>query len=148
MDELLIQQVSSSIRASLESTNNLSQIAQIVVNAEHFKLACTSLEGLLAALRAPHRGGRLRLDASGHFSHSLDLAQRRIDAALRAKLAEFMEMSEFDAKPTRTRTGEPEYIGEMTRWLTTMMESVLVLLPSETKMLHCGCLALLSPLSS
>jgi hypothetical protein len=138
LDELLIQQVSNSIRASVESTSNLSQIAQIVVNAEHFKLACTSLESLLAALRAPHRGGRLRLDASGHFSQSLDLAQRRIDAALGAKLKEFVEMGEFDATPTRLRTEEPEYVGEMTRWLTTMMESVLVLLPQETKLLHCA----------
>lgn len=51
LDELLIQQVSNSIRASLHKTSNLSQIAQIVVNAEHFRLACTQLETLLAALR-------------------------------------------------------------------------------------------------
>ncbi|PWN42536.1 exocyst complex subunit Sec15-like protein [Ceraceosorus guamensis] len=136
LDELLIQQVSSSIRASVESTSNLSQIAQIVVNAEHFKLACTSLEGLLAALRAPHRGGRLRLDASSHFSHSLDLAQKRIDAALAAKLTEFIGMSEFEPTPAKEDTTEREWIGEMSRWIGTMMESVLVLLPTETKLLH------------
>nr|CDI55964.1 related to secretory pathway protein (exocyst complex protein Sec15) [Melanopsichium pennsylvanicum 4] len=66
LDSLLIQQVSTAIRRSLDNTAaiNLSQIAQIVVNAEHFNLACIELENLLASLRAPHgRGGKLRLDA-------------------------------------------------------------------------------------
>lgn len=135
LDDLLIQQVSNAIRKSVETTSNLSQITQIVVNAEHFKLACTQLESLLAALRAPHRGGKLRLDASSHFSATLDIAQARIDSAISAKLLEFIDLEEMDwtppPSPSRSRTSS--YISDMITWLETMMESVLVLLPKDTK---------------
>ncbi len=133
LDELLIQQVSTSIRSSLEKTSNLSQIAQIVVNAEHFKLACTELEGLLIALRAPARGGKLRLDASPHFTTSLELAQKRIDTATAAKLAQFLDLEEYEMTPAQPRTEASGHLGEMLAWLTTMMESVLALLPPATK---------------
>lgn len=136
LDELLIQQVSNGIRSSLEKTPNLSQIAQIVVNAEHFKLACNELEGLLAALRAPHRGGKLRLDASVHFDATLSLAQRRIDTALAAKLDQFIDLAEYDWTPARSR--EPgqhaAFLQDVLDWLTTMMDSVLILLPRDVKM--------------
>ncbi|EPQ27215.1 uncharacterized protein PFL1_05138 [Pseudozyma flocculosa PF-1] len=136
LDELLIQQVSNGIRSSLEKTPNLSQIAQIVVNAEHFKLACTELEGLLAALRAPHRGGKLRLDASVHFATTLSLAQQRIDSALASKLDQFIGLAEYDWTPARSR--EPgqhaAYLQDVLDWLTTMMDSVLILLPRDVKM--------------
>jgi exocyst complex component 6 len=133
LDELLIQQVSSSIRSSLEKTSNLSQIAQIVVNAEHFKLACTELEALLVALRAPARGGKLRLDASPHFDTSLQLAQKRINTATAAKLVQFLDLEEYNMTPSRPRLECADHLSEMLAWLTTMMESVLSLLPPETK---------------
>jgi N-dimethylarginine dimethylaminohydrolase len=136
LDELLIQQVSNSIRSSLQRTSNLSQIAQIVVNAEHFRLACTQLETLLAALRAPHRGGKLRLDASSHFNTTLDMAQQRIDSAIAAKMLEFFGMAEYSWVPTQQRTEPQEWIPEMLQWLSTMMESVLVALPRDIKMEH------------
>lgn len=108
------------------------------MNAEHFKLACTNLERLLAALRAPHRGGTLRLDASSHFTATLDIAQARIDSAIGAKLLEFIELEEMDwtraSDPPSGRAQPSSYIFEMLTWLETMMESVLVLLPRETKL--------------
>lgn len=136
LDELLIQQVSNSIRSSLQKTNNLSQIAQIVVNAEHFRLACTQLETLLAALRAPHRGGKLRLDASSHFNTTLDMAQQRIDSAIATKITEFFGMAEYDWTPSRETKEPSDWLPEMLQWLSTMMESVLILLPREIKMNH------------
>lgn len=136
LDELLIQQVSNSIRSSLQRTSNLSQIAQIVVNAEHFRLACTQLEALLAALRAPHRGGKLRLDASSHFNTTLDMAQKRIDSAIAAKLKDFFEMAEYDLTSTQEQKEVSDYLPEMLQWLETMMERGLVALPSEIKIEH------------
>lgn len=134
LDDLLIQQVSNAIRRSVETTSNLSQITQIVVNAEHFKLACTQLERLLAALRAPHRGGKLRLDASSHFSATLDIAQARIDSAISAKLLEFIDLEDMDWIPAGGDASRASsYISEMITWLEAMMESVLVLLPKSTK---------------
>lgn len=156
LDELLIQQVSSGIRNSLmasggkssgsSSSINLSQIAQIVVNAEHFNLACLELENLLAALRAPHgRGGKLRLDASQHFVETLQIAESKISSALAAKLDQFIGLAEYDWTPLRSRAEEAPSTGarppqlhagwlqDMLDWLCTMMESVLVLLPAEVK---------------
>ncbi|CAO1614166.1 unnamed protein product [Sympodiomycopsis kandeliae] len=136
LDDLLIQQVSNAIRKSVETTSNLSQITQIVVNAEHFKLACTQLESLLSALRAPHRGGKLRLNASSHFGATLDIAQARIDSAIFGKLLEFIDLEEMNwtPPPNKMECRPSSYIFEMMTWLETMMESVLVLLPKETKM--------------
>lgn len=136
LDDLLIQQVSNAIRRSVETTSNLSQITQIVVNAEHFKLACTQLESLLSALRAPHRGGKLRLDASTHFGTTLDIAQARIDSAICGKLRDFIDLEEMNWTPgPQDQSGRTSssYISEMMTWLETMMESVLVLLPKATK---------------
>ena len=39
-----------------EATSNLSQIAQIVTNLEHFEVACSELERSLTNIRYAHRG--------------------------------------------------------------------------------------------
>jgi len=86
--------------------------------------------------RAPHRGGRLRLDASSHFSTTLDIAQRRIDSAIAAKLDQFLSLADYDWTPSKARpeSQEADFLPEMAQWLSTMMESVLVTLPISTKM--------------
>ncbi|CDU22519.1 related to secretory pathway protein (exocyst complex protein Sec15) [Sporisorium scitamineum] len=137
LDELLIQQVSTGIRRSLDNTAaiNLSQIAQIVVNAEHFNLACLELENLLAALRAPHgRGGKLHLDASKHFVATLRIAEDKINLAFAAKLDQFLGLAEYELSAT-TAVGEKHsgWLQDTVDWLRTMMESVLVLLPPAVK---------------
>ncbi|KAK0550336.1 Rab GTPase-binding exocyst subunit S15 [Tilletia horrida] len=162
LDELLIQQVSTGIRSSLQKTNQLSQIVQIVVNAEHFKLACDELENLLIALRggggsssgpAPGPGGtasgvlgratggsKLRLDSSSHFAHTLALAHTRIDGAIQEKLLQFLEMAAaFEYMPTRTKAEaganvQPTQLVELMRWLSDTVDSVMALLKESTKM--------------
>lgn len=51
LDGLLTDHVSSQIVQRLSGMSNLSQIAQIVVNIEHFGTACEELEGVLMGLR-------------------------------------------------------------------------------------------------
>ena len=51
LDGLLSDHVSQGIAQKLRSMSNLSQIAQIVVNLEHFSTACDELEGVLMNLR-------------------------------------------------------------------------------------------------
>jgi len=48
---LLSNNVSKQISKKLQSMSNLSQIAQVVVNLEHFCTACEELEGVLMHLR-------------------------------------------------------------------------------------------------
>jgi transcriptional regulator of heat shock response len=51
LDGLLTEHVSAQIIKRLTGMSNLSQIAQVVVNVEHFSTACDELEGVLMNLR-------------------------------------------------------------------------------------------------
>ena len=137
LDELLVQQISSHIRTTVEQSNNLSQIAQIIVNVEHFQLACAELEVWLANSRNPKGGGRLDLDASQHLAGTLEVAQKRIDTALFVKLDQFLDLLEYDwTPPMPKRDGQAHasgYLVDMLDWLSTMMESALVLLSAQAK---------------
>ncbi|KAI3628205.1 Rab GTPase-binding exocyst subunit S15 [Malassezia furfur] len=137
LDELLVQQISVHIRATVEQSHNLSQIAQIIVNVEHFQLACSELEVWLANSRNPKGGGRLDLEASHHLAGTLEVAQKRIDTALFVKLDQFLDLLEYDWTPAVPKRDDQahasSYIVDMIDWLSTMMESALVLLSPEAK---------------
>ena len=51
LDSLLGKYISESIAKRAEATSNLSQIAQIVSNLEHFQVACVDLERSLTNIR-------------------------------------------------------------------------------------------------
>ena len=51
LDGLLTDHVSAQIVKRLSAMSNLSQIAQVVINIEHFSTACEELEGALMGLR-------------------------------------------------------------------------------------------------
>ena len=51
LDGLLQENVSGQIAKQLRGMSNLSQIAQIVINLEHFNTACDELEAVLMNLR-------------------------------------------------------------------------------------------------
>ena len=137
LDELLVEQISVHIRATVEQSHNLSQIAQIIVNVEHFQLACAELEVWLANSRNPKGGSRLDLDASQHLATTLEIAQKRIDTALFVKLDQFLDLLEYDWVPAQPRQGgqaqASAYLVDLLDWLSTMMESALVLLPPDAK---------------
>ncbi|SYW85213.1 related to secretory pathway protein (exocyst complex protein Sec15) [Ustilago bromivora] len=133
--------VSNGIRKSLDDTkgNSLGQISQIVVNAEHFNLACEELEKLLVALRAPSGrggGGKLELGASKHFVETLRIAEVKIADAFGGKLDQFLGLAEYDFSPNTASGGgggHSPWLQDMLDWLTTMMQSVLILLPASVK---------------
>jgi transcriptional regulatory protein LevR len=51
LDRLLASNVSQNIDKLLAQTSTLSQLAQIMTNAEHFEAACRELEKSLTTLR-------------------------------------------------------------------------------------------------
>lgn len=51
LDDLLTENVSRNIGERLKGMSNLSQIAQVVINLEHFATACDELEGVMMNLR-------------------------------------------------------------------------------------------------
>lgn len=87
--------------------------------------------------RNANRGGKLELEASAHLATTLEVAQKRIDTALFVKLDQFLDLLEYDWTPATSRQGSQVqvsgYIRDMLDWLTTMMDSALVLLPPDAK---------------
>jgi ABC-type transporter Mla subunit MlaD len=51
LDGLLSDHVAATVGNRLKGMSNLSQIAQVVINLEHFATACEELEGVLMNLR-------------------------------------------------------------------------------------------------
>lgn len=144
LDELLVQQISVTIRETVEQSQNLSQIAQIIVNIEHFQLACRELEAWLNNAQTPNPGSRMALDASHHLATTMEIAQKRIDTALFVKLDQFLDLLEYDWSAHAPRASgahqASSYLRDLIDWLSTMMDSALVLLPLDAKIAtFCSC---------
>lgn len=136
LDDLLIQLISVNIRDTVEHSNNLSQIAQIIVNIEHFQLACSELEKWLSESNTPNPGCQLVLGASEHLSTTMSIAQKRIDSAMFVKLDQFLDLLEYDWMPVHSASTQRQvssYLRDLVDWLSTMMDSALVLLPKAVK---------------
>ena len=136
LDDLLIQLISVNIRDTVEQSNNLSQIAQIIVNIEHFQLACSELEKWLSDSSTPNPGSQLILGAAEHLSTTMSIAQKRIDSAMFVKLDQFLDLLEYDWMPVQNVSSQHQasgYLRDLVDWLSTMMDSALVLLPKTVK---------------
>jgi hypothetical protein len=119
--------------------SNLSQIAQVVVNLEHFSTACDELEVVLMNLRyvlqralltsrASQRGGPVKLASTQSFAKALVIAEGRIDHVIASKLESFFDLAEYNWLPGRPQStaGEPStYVFEMITFLTAYVDSVL-----------------------
>ncbi|KAK4689058.1 exocyst complex component 6, partial [Tremellales sp. Uapishka_1] len=136
LDGLLTDHVSKEIAKRLRGMGNLSQIAQIVVNLEHFATACDELEGVLMNLRASQRGGPVKLVSCQSFATTLMMAENRIESVIASKLESFFELAEYawlPARPQSTATEPSTYVFEMITFLTAYVDSVLIGLSDKTK---------------
>ncbi|KAJ3860246.1 MAG: rsec15 [Lentinula lateritia] len=130
LDNLLINHICSSINNRLAETTNLSQLAQIVTNAEHFQVACEELERSLTSLRTAQRGGTIRLKASSSFDETFTRSVTRIKSVINSKLDDFFELSEYNWVPTSREEGPNMYLYELVNWLTTVVDSQLLIASS------------------
>ncbi|WWC70274.1 uncharacterized protein I206_104224 [Kwoniella pini CBS 10737] len=129
LDGLLSDHVSKQIAKRLQNMSNLSQIAQVVINLEHFSTACDELEGVLMNLRASQRGGPVHLSSTQSFVQTLETAQNRIDSVINSKLESFFELAEYNwlpARPQSTASEPSTYVFEMITFLTAYVDSVLI----------------------
>ncbi|BGP12307.1 Rab GTPase-binding exocyst subunit S15 [Rhodosporidiobolus nylandii] len=141
LDNLLIKQVSENIQRRLTMINNLSQLAQIVVNVLFFQTACSDLETLLVTLRATQRGGTIHLDSLASFQQTLTQTQDRMVANISQKMDSFFEEAEYAwtaaAPPPPPRPGMGDeasgYLQDLIDFLSTVMMSVLIQLPEFAK---------------
>lgn len=73
--------VSQQITKKLKTMSNLSQIAQVVVNLEHFCVACEELEGVLMHLRyvvaSLFSEGFIHSPSTGHRSGAVQSSSSR-----------------------------------------------------------------------
>ncbi|GAA5957372.1 hypothetical protein JCM21900_006878 [Sporobolomyces salmonicolor] len=136
LDNLLIKQVSENIQRRLTMINNLSQLAQIVVNVLFFQTACSDLETLLVTLRATQRGGTIHLDSLASFRQTLAQTQDRIVANISQKMDSFFEEAEYPwtaSQPPPPGEAASGYLHDLIDFLSTVMMSVLIQLPEFAK---------------
>lgn len=142
------------------STQYLGQIVQILINLEHFEIACQELEQLLVAARSnASAGGAIVLKATEDFRNSKKTAEKRIFELVNSKIDDLIGTAEYDwlviinatsreellrpdevhISDTHLRTAsaletEPSsYMQTLTRYLSNIMNTVLLGLPTEIK---------------
>lgn len=79
------------------STQYLGQIVQILINLEHFEIACQELEQLLVAARSnASAGGAIVLKATEDFRNSKKTAEKRIFELVNSKIDDLIGTAEYD----------------------------------------------------
>ncbi|KAL8847221.1 MAG: hypothetical protein Q9221_007747 [Calogaya cf. arnoldii] len=154
LDELLCEKVCQSLVDRL-STQYLGQIVQILINLEHFETACQELEQLLVAARSnASAGGTLVLKATEDFRSSKKTAEKRIFELVNSKIDDLIETAEYDWTASTLDTEPSSYMQTLTRYLSNIMNTVLLGLPTEIKELiyfdalsHAASMILSLPLS-
>ncbi|KAL5121773.1 Rab GTPase-binding exocyst subunit S15 [Pleosporales sp. CAS-2024a] len=133
LDDLLCQKVCQSLIDRL-SSQYPGQIVQILTNLEHFEIACVELQDLLFQARSsPSATGPIILDATERFKLAKKQASDRIFELVNSKIDDLIETAEYDWMAVKSASQPSEYMLELTRYLSNIMSSVLLALPTEIK---------------
>ncbi|CAG8115599.1 unnamed protein product [Penicillium olsonii] len=154
LDDLLSQKVCDTLVERL-SSQYLGQIVQILINLEHFELACRELELLLAAARSQNSTGTsIALKATEKFRSNKKAAEKRIFEVVNSKIDDLIETAEYEWMSPTPPTEPSNYMQTLTRFLSNIMNSTLLGLPTEIKELiyfdalsHAANMILAQPLS-
>ncbi|KFG83350.1 exocyst complex, sec15 subunit [Metarhizium anisopliae] len=96
LDELLTEKVCRLLVERL-SSQYLGQIVQILINLEHFEIACQELEQLLIRARSSSSaGGPLKLNATEEFRNNKKTAEKRIFELVNSKIDDLVDTAEYD----------------------------------------------------
>lgn len=75
----------------------MGQIVQILINLEHFELACKELEQLLIRARSStSAGGPMTLRATEQFRSNKKTAEKRIFELVNSKIDDLVDTAEYD----------------------------------------------------
>ena len=133
LDELLCEKVCGSLIEKLASQYP-GQIVQILTNLEHFENACVELQDLLFEARSsPSATGPIVLAATERFAKAKNTASNRVFELVNSKIDDLIETAEYDWMATKPQTEPSTYMLELTRYLSNIMSSVLLALPTEIK---------------
>lgn len=79
------------------SSQYLGQIVQILINLEHFEIACQELEQLLIRARSStSAGGPLKLKATEEFRNHKKTAEKRIFELVNSKIDDLIDTAEYE----------------------------------------------------
>ncbi|EPQ62307.1 Bgt-357 [Blumeria graminis f. sp. tritici] len=133
LDTLLSEKVCNSLVERL-SVQYLGQIVQILINLEHFEIACLELEQLLIAARSSaSAGGPIVLKATEAFRNHKKTAEKRIFELVNSKIDDLVETAGYDWT-AQTLSPEPSnYMQTLTTYLSNIMSSTLLGLPPSIK---------------
>ncbi|KID89115.1 Exocyst complex component Sec15 [Metarhizium guizhouense ARSEF 977] len=133
LDELLTEKVCRSLVERL-SSQYLGQIVQILINLEHFEIACQELEQLLIRARSSSSaGGPLKLNATEEFRNNKKTAEKRIFELVNSKIDDLVDTAEYDWLAAAVAPEPSNYMQTLTRYLSNIMNSTLLGLPREIK---------------
>ncbi|MCJ1468463.1 hypothetical protein MMC07_007092 [Pseudocyphellaria aurata] len=133
LDELLSEKVCRSLVERLNS-QYLGQIVQILINLEHFEVACQELEQLLVAARSTASAGEsIVLKSTEEFRGNKKTAEKRIFELVNSKIDDLIGTAEYDWMAPKLETEPSNYMQTLTRYLSNIMNSVLLGLPTEIK---------------
>ncbi|RAL07719.1 Rab GTPase-binding exocyst subunit SEC15 [Aspergillus homomorphus CBS 101889] len=133
LDELLSNKVCDTLVERL-SSQYLGQIVQILINLEHFEHACRELELLLAAARSQNSSCEVViLKATEKFKSNKKAAEKRIFEVVNSKIDDLIETAEYDWMAPSLPTEPSNYMQTLTRFLSNIMNSTLLGLPTEIK---------------
>ncbi|KAF2231919.1 exocyst complex subunit Sec15-like protein [Viridothelium virens] len=135
LDELLCTKVCQSLVDRL-SSQYPGQIVQILTNLGHFETACKELQELLVEARTSGAAsGPVVLKATAEFETGKKTAEKRIFELVNSKIDDLVETAEYDwTAPSSSPNPQPSlYMQELTRYLSNIMSSVLLGLPTEIK---------------
>ncbi|PVI07686.1 exocyst complex subunit Sec15-like protein [Periconia macrospinosa] len=135
LDNVLCENVCQSLLDRL-SSQYPGQIVQILTNLTHFETACTELESLLFEARSSPSLTSMHpvpLAATEKFRSAKKAASDRIFELVNSKIDDLIEIAEYDWMAREAQTEPSEYMLELTRYLSNIMSSVLLALPTEIK---------------
>ncbi|EXJ86497.1 hypothetical protein A1O3_03448 [Capronia epimyces CBS 606.96] len=134
LDDLLSSKVCASLVSKL-SSQYLGQIVQILINLSHFTAACHELEKLLATARSSTTdpGPPISLRATAQFFLHQKTAENRIFELVNSKVSDLIETAEYDWLSRELPVEPSNYILTVTRYLSNIINSVLLSLPSSLK---------------
>ncbi|KAL8945139.1 MAG: hypothetical protein Q9211_000351 [Gyalolechia sp. 1 TL-2023] len=125
LDELLCEKVCQSLVDRL-STQYLGQIVQILINLEHFEIACQELEQLLVAARSnASAGGAIALRASEEFRSSKKTAEKRIFELVNSKIDDLIGTAEYDCISPHGVAALAKDVQYLTEFVDTLDNPVL-----------------------